>query len=234
LPYFQVPSTAALSQLTFDNYINIGSVTTLEPFLNTAILMVVVPTATLLLSIPVSWVVVRTRYRIRGFLDTLAFLPHATPHILLAVSLAYLALVYRSIFPVYNTIWIIAFAQIIAYTAYCTRTINSAMIQIHQELEEAGRISGGTNFVVICQVIVPLVAPAMLNAWIWVMILSYREVTMALTLQGPGNQVVPTLLWELWLQSNMCATAAVGTLIILFMAALVFVLRILFRNKLAI
>ncbi|HLC20780.1 MAG TPA: hypothetical protein VJM10_01560, partial [Candidatus Methylomirabilis sp.] len=95
LPYFQAPSMEALSQVSLDHYRNISDFAPIMPFANTALLMVLVPTVTLLVSILVSWVVVRTQSRLRGFLDTLAFLPHATPHILLAVAISFLALAYR-------------------------------------------------------------------------------------------------------------------------------------------
>ena len=74
------------------------------PFINTAILMLAVPTGTMLLAVLVSWIVVRTQVSFRASLDTVAFLPHAIPSILLAVGLGYLGLAYRNIFPVYGTI----------------------------------------------------------------------------------------------------------------------------------
>jgi len=179
----------------------------------------------------ISWVVVRTDFRFRGFLDTLAFLPHAIPHILLAVALSYLGLVYRSFLPIYNTIWIIVLVQIIAYIAYGTRTLNSAMIQIHRELEEAGRVSGASALTLIRRIIIPLVGPAILNAWVWVMLLSYREVTMALTLQGPNNTVISTLLWQFWSAGWVPLASTLGVLIVLFTAGLVFILRFLLGGR---
>ena len=234
LPYFQVPSKEALSQITLDNYTTIGEYAPLRPFINTAILVVFVPTLAVLLSILVSWVVVRTQFRFRGFLDTLAFLPHATPHILLAVALAYLALVYPSVLPIYNTIWIIILAQVIAYIAYGTRTMNGAMIQVHRELEEVGKVSGASALTILRKIVVPLVGPAVLNAWLWIMLLSYREVTMALTLQGPGNMVVATLVWQTWINGWVPQVGALGVIIILFMAVLVTAFRILFGSRLAV
>ena len=230
LPYFQVPSMTALSQISLNNYAKIDTMSTYEPFLNTAILMLVVPTVTLFLSVVISWVIVRTQFRWRTLLDNLAFLPHATPHILLAVAISYLALVYRSVFPLYNTIWIIVLAHIISYIAYSTRTLNSSMIQVHRELEEAGTVAGMSGVGVLRHIVTPLVAPAVFNAWIWVMLLSYREVTMALILRGPGNTVISSLLWQLWVMGELPIAAAMGTLIILFMIVLAVALRAMFAR----
>lgn len=221
LPYFQAPSMEALSQVSLDHYRNIRDFAPILPFVNTALLMLLVPTVTLLVSILVSWVVVRTQSRLRGFLDTLAFLPHATPHILLAVAMSFLALTYRDLIPIYNTIWIIVAAHIVTYIAYGTRTMNGAMIQIHHELEEAGRISGAPTVIIMRKIVLPLIRPAIVNAWLWVMLLSHREVTMALTLRGPGNEVVSTHVWQLWSNGSVTQVAALGVLIILFMALII-------------
>src|ERR1043166_6973845 len=79
LPHLQLPSAESLAQMTFDNYTHIFDHVAALPFINTAILMFVVPTATMVLSVLVSWVVVRTNVSFRGALDTLAFVPHAIP-----------------------------------------------------------------------------------------------------------------------------------------------------------
>ena len=66
--------------------------------------MFAVPTITMILSVLVSWIVIRTQVSFRGFLDTLVFIPHAVPGILMAVGLAYLGLAYRDYFPFYGTV----------------------------------------------------------------------------------------------------------------------------------
>ena len=104
--------------------------------------MFAVPTLTMILSVLVSWVVIRTQVSFRGLFDTLAFVPHAVPGILMAVGLAYLGLAYRDYFPLYGTVLIIIVAHTINWIAYGTRTTNSVMIQVHRELEEAGRVCG--------------------------------------------------------------------------------------------
>ncbi|MDH3446446.1 MAG: ABC transporter permease subunit [Deltaproteobacteria bacterium] len=98
LPYLQLPSAAAFSSMTFKHYLEIPLHVGAAPFINTIILMFAVPTATMILSVLVSWVVIRTQVSFRGLLDTLAFVPHAVPGILMAVGLAYLSLAHRDVF----------------------------------------------------------------------------------------------------------------------------------------
>jgi iron(III) transport system permease protein len=226
LPYMQLPSATALAEVSLKNYLAIPNYVGARPFINTAILMFAVPTATMILSVLISWVVIRTEVSFRGFLDTLAFLPHAVPGILLAIGLAYLGLAYRDIFPLYGTILIIILAHTINWIAYGTRTTNGVMIQVHRELEEAGRVSGASTPRVLCRIVLPLIAAGVLNSWIWIGMLSYREVTMALTLYTRQNVVISTVVWQFWGSGWIPEVSALGVILIIFAVFVVGSLRL--------
>ena len=225
LPHLQLPSAEALSQLSLANYETIFDFVDALPFVNTAILMIAVPTGTMLLSVLVSWIVVRTQVSFRGSLDTLAFLPHAIPSILLGVGLGYLGLAYRNYFPVYGTIIIIAIAHTISWIAYGTRTTNGVMIQLHRELEEAGKVAGASAPRVLGRIVLPLVAAGIFNSWIWISMLSYREVTMALALGTRKNLVISTIVWQFWGNGWVPQVAALGVLLVLFAVLVVGALK---------
>jgi iron(III) transport system permease protein len=216
VPYLQLPSAAALKTMTLKNYLTIPDYAGARPFINTVILMIGVPTLAMILSVVVSWVVVRTQVRFRGILDTVAFLPHAIPGILVAVGLAYLSLAYRDYFPLYGTVLIIMLAHVINWIAYGTRTTNSVMIQVHRELEEAGKVAGASTPRVLWKIVLPLIAAGVLNSWIWIGMLSYREVTMALTLYTRNNVVISTVVWQFWASGWIPQVSALGVVLILF------------------
>jgi len=221
LPFLQLPSAEALANLTLKHYREIPQHVGPQPFINTLILMLAVPSLTMILSVLVSWVVIRTQVSFRGLLDTLAFIPHAVPGILMAVGLAYLGLAYRDIFPIYGTVLIIIVAHTINWIAYGTRTTNSVMIQVHRELEEAGRVAGASSSRVLWKIVLPLIAAGVLNSWVWIGMLSYREVTMALTLYTRGNVVISTVVWQFWGSGWVPQVAALGVILILFAAVVV-------------
>jgi iron(III) transport system permease protein len=230
LPHLQLPTAAAFSQMSFKNYHSIFEYVGALPLINTAILMFAVPTATMIVSVLVSWVVVRTQVSFRGSLDTIAFLPHAVPGILLAVGLGYLGLAYRNYFPVYGTIAIIVIAHTINWIAYGTRTTNGVMIQVHRELEEAGKVSGASTPTVLWRIVLPLVAAGIFNSWIWISMLSYREVTMALALGTRKNLVVSTIVWQFWGNGWVPQVAALGVVLVLFAVLVIGGLKIGFRR----
>jgi iron(III) transport system permease protein len=226
MPHLQLPSAAALQSVTLKNYLSIPDYAGATPFINTFILMVGVPTIAMILSVLVSWAVVRTQVRIRGVLDTVAFLPHAIPSILVAVGLGYLGLAYRDYFPLYGTIFIIMLAHVINWIAYGTRTTNSVMIQVHHELEEAGKVSGASTPRVIWKIVLPLIAAGVLNSWIWIGMLSYREVTMALTLYTRSSVVISTVVWQFWGSGWIPEVSALGVILILFALIVVGAVRV--------
>jgi iron(III) transport system permease protein len=166
----------------------------------------------------------------RGSLDTIAFLPHAIPSILLAVGLGYLGLAYRNFFPVYGTIAIIAIAHTITWIAYGTRTTNGVMIQVHRELEEAGKVAGASTPRVLGRIVLPLVASGIFNSWIWISMLAYREVTMALTLGTRKNLVISTIVWQFWGNGWVPQVAALGVVLVLFAVLVVGILKIGFSR----
>jgi iron(III) transport system permease protein len=142
------------------------------------------------------------------------------------VGLGYLGLAYRDYFPLYGTIFIIMLAHVINWIAYGTRTTNSVMIQLHRELEEAGKVAGASTPRVIWKIVLPLIAAGVLNSWIWIGMLSYREVTMALTLYTRSSVVISTVVWQFWGSGWIPEVSALGVVLILFALIVVGTLRL--------
>lgn len=231
LPFFKLPSWEAVSSFTLQNYVNVYSRQGLRPFINTGILVTLVPLIVVLLATPISWTVVRSRLRSRFVIDNIAFLPLAVPRIVLAISMLYLALLGRAYIPVYGTIFLIVLAHIIAFMSFATRTLNSSIIQIHTDLEDAGRVSGASLVRVLRRVTTPLLRPALFSAWFWIMLLAFREVTIAVMLSSAESLVLPAQIWILWNRALLhdAAAAAVmlaGIALILMLAARRFIQRL--------
>jgi iron(III) transport system permease protein len=122
------------------------------------------------------------------------------------------------------------FAHTINWIAYGTRTTNSVMIQVHRELEEAGKVSGASTSRVLGRIVLPLVAAGVFNSWIWISMLSYREVTMALTLYSRQNVVISTVVWQFWGNGWVPEVAALGVVLIGFALIVVGALKLGFSR----
>jgi iron(III) transport system permease protein len=225
LTFFQVPSWDVLKLMSFQNYATVMSFAGTGPILNTAVLTLVVPILVLLVGVPISWVVVRSRMRARYVLDAIAFLPVAIPRVVIAVAILYLALQIRSFVPIYGTLAIIVLAHVIMFLSFATRTLNSALLQIHPELEEAAFVSGASRTTVVTRITAPLLRPVLFFTWFWVLLLTYREVTVAVLLSSPGNVLLPTLVWNRWNAGKLEEAAAASVVLVVIALALMILLR---------
>lgn len=216
----------AFSTISFSRYLNVRDFLTLQPALNTLFLVLIAPTITMILSSTISWLVVKTRMPGRQLLDTAAFLPHTTPSIVFAVSLSFLALIFREYVPIYGTITIILVAHVITFVSFGTRTLNGVLVQLHPELEEAARMAGASVLNTFRNITVPLVRHAVLNGWIWLALLSFREVTTAITLRtSEANSVLAAQIWGLWASGLVPEAAVLGVMIFFAMTGFVALAR---------
>ncbi len=222
LPFFQLPSAAAFASASFSRYAQLQWHYVLGGLWNTLLLMILTPTITLVLSVCFSWIVLKTRIRGRNWFDFIAFLPHAVPNIVFGIGALLLALfVLQGVIPLYGTIWLMLLVFVIARTSYATRMTNSGLIQIHRELEESGRLSGANTAGVLRQIIMPLLGPTMLYAWLWIALLTARELTLAVVLTSKDSITLPVVVWGLWLSGGTGDAAVVAFLMLLMMAPLV-------------
>lgn len=215
VPYVAAPSLDMLSQLSLSNFSRINWDLVGRGLTNTLILMGVVPVAVLLFSFCISWIVVRSRSRARYALEFGAFLPHTIPEILFAIGALLLALfVLRNFLPLYDTVWLMALAYVIIRLAFATRAVNSSLLQIHKELEEAAFVSGLSVPRTAWRVVLPLLRPTIMSVWIWTTLLVYREVTVAVFLGGQNSMTLPVVVWSYWNAAGMTEAAVVTLLMI--------------------
>jgi len=214
IPYLAPPSAKMFSLMTLEpllEEIDWGLV--MRGMKNTFILVVTVPLVTLLLAFAVSWLIVRSKSRARYLLEFGAFLPHALPEIILAISGLLLALFFlKGIVPLYGSVTLIAIIYVITRISFATRAINSALLQIHKELEEAAHTAGLSAVRTSWRILVPLLRPTLMAVWIWSAILVYRELTVAVFLVGHDNITLPAVIWSYW-QAGAINLAAGVTLV---------------------
>jgi len=215
MPYQTPISARAMALLTLDNHVGfLANPRVLTATANSLIVAVASACFVTLLSLILSWMVERQKVPGHRVLDSIGFIPIALPGVMIGVALIYVYLALGFIFPIYGTVWIIVVAYVTHYLPFGSRTINSVMLQLHPELEEAARTSGASNIYTLRRVVLPLVWPALAGVWIWVLAHALREMSSALMLQGQNNAVITTLLWDYWSGGDPTHTAAVGVWLI--------------------
>jgi iron(III) transport system permease protein len=236
LPSLRLPSADALGLLSLKNYLAFVDLMG-GPYVisNTVALVVSTAALTVLCSFMISWVVVRTRFRIRKAMDILAMLPHAIPGMAFAFALAMLAIVaWRWLpFPLKGTVTIIVLANLINRLAYGTRVTNAALLQVARELEESAWLSGAGTATTMARIVAPLVLPSLLYAGLWTAMLTLREVSMALMLQEADNTVVATRIWTLWRVGQVTDASAAAVVMIATLGTLILLAQLLVGSRLA-
>jgi iron(III) transport system permease protein len=164
-----------------------------------------------------SWVYLRTRQVGRQLIDTLAFVPIAIPGTMIGMALVYVYLT-LSFIPIYGTPWILVVAYTTVYLSFASRTSNGVLIQLHPELEEAARVSGASPSVTMRRIVLPLILPALMGVWIWVIAHVMRELSTALLLRSDDNAMLAVLLWDYWSGGQPNKAAAVGVWLVVMMS----------------
>ncbi|MCW2876447.1 MAG: hypothetical protein JWQ95_547 [Sphaerisporangium sp.] len=179
--------------------------------------------AAMVLSVSLSWLIVRSKSRFTWMADTLAFIPHAIPGVViaLAVMLIYLMLPV----PIYGTVWIIVVAMATQYISLATRLTTGGITQIQQGLEEAARASGARPSQVWRHVLLPLLRPVLLNGFLLVFLASIKNLTLPLMLQSSDNVVISTLIWNRWDYGDVTGAAVLSVLLTAVTVTAALVLR---------
>lgn len=223
-PFYAIPSAEALGRATLSGYRNIWQDTTVDRALwNTLLLSFVTGVATIFFAVLISWFVVRRRrqaQRLTGYLGIISFLPQGIPSIVIGLALIFVYI--RFPIPIYGTLWIIALGLMTRYMAFSSRTTIAAMFQVHGELEEASRMAGAAWGRTLRRITAPLLLPAMVNAFLWVVVHAMQELSMALMLYNPDTIVVSTLIWSMWQNGNATEAAVLGVILILLSGLLLF------------
>ena len=169
-----------------------------------------------------AWQILRLRFPGRAILDVVSFMSIGIPAVITGFAVMILHLTVP--IGIYGTIWIL----ILAYSyrlAVSSRMSRAALIQIHPELEEASFASGGRWLDTIGRVVLPLLAPSLMASFVLLFIVGFREFTIPMILQSEDNWVLSVIMWKLQSDRQTAQAAAVGTMILLFVTPVIFVLR---------
>jgi iron(III) transport system permease protein len=227
-PFLRPMRWAGLKTLTLKNYQAVFRVPAyLDLALNTLLVAAAAATAAVLITTVAAWIAARRRGG-GAALDQLATLPLVFPGIVLGVAMMELAL--RAPFPIYGTLWLIALGFTIRYMPYGMRYAYSGVLQIHRELEEAAGVAGAGAWGTLRRVVVPLLSPALLSAWLFIFLIAAKELSMAVLLAGPSSQTMAVAMFDLWSNGQGGEVSALGLLWALLMTVFATVFYLLARR----
>jgi iron(III) transport system permease protein len=159
--------------------------------------------------------------------DYLVMLPRGMPGLVAGLAFFWLFLFFKPLRPLRSTVLAVWMAYTVVWFAYGMRLIQSALLQIGPELEEAALISGASRSRVTRTITLPLIRAGLLGSWLLVFMIFVREYSTAVYLLGPGTEVIGSLIVSLWATGAVDTVAALSVVnIIMVGVGLVVALRL--------
>lgn len=218
IPYSMVPSAKAFSMMSWANWIDvIQDPLSKVAMKNSLFLAVVGATLGVLLYLFVAYVVVKLRTKAAGLLDTLSFLSFSFPGIVIGIGFMWFFVQT----PLYATLTALLLAYIAAYLPYGIRPLSAAFVQVHAHLEESSLVSGASSMTTMRRIIIPLLIPGVVSAWILMATMYIRELTVSVVLSRPGTEVLAVQILSYAEDGLWGKLSALGIIMILISTALV-------------
>jgi iron(III) transport system permease protein len=218
VPYTMVPSARAFSMMTLKHWVDVlNDPLSVLALKNSLFLAVAGATLGVLLSIFVGYAIVKVRSRAAGILESLSFLSFSFPGIVIGVGFMWFFVQT----PLYATLWALLIGYIATYLPYGVRPMASAFVQIHSHLEESSLVCGAGPLTTLRSIIVPLLVPGIVSAWILMASMFVRELTLSVVLSRPGTEVLAIQILRFSDDGLWGKLSALGILMIAITTALV-------------
>ncbi|MCL5316816.1 MAG: iron ABC transporter permease [Thaumarchaeota archaeon] len=165
----------------------------------------------------------------RGIIEGFAMLPIAFPGLVLGVGLlwAFISLPLG----IYGTIWAFVLAYVIKYVAHGVRFTSEPLLQIHHDLEDASRVSGASTLYTIRRITLVLLRPALLGGWVYIAMITFREIGAAILLLTPGNEVISATLFRVWSSGHVEQAIAAIVLLTFALWGVIIIVSLVSRRR---
>jgi iron(III) transport system permease protein len=152
-------------------------------------------------------------------LDYLVLLPRAVPGVLAGLAFLWVFLFVPGLQGIKSSMWSIWIAYTVVWLAYGMRLVQSSLLQVGPELEEAARSVGASRARASLDVTLPLIRFGLLSSWLLIFMIFEREYSTAVYLLSPGTEVIGSLLVSLWAAGAVDQVAALSVINILMVGA---------------
>ncbi len=202
---------------TWANFIQLANLSLVKrAFLNTLALSVLSATIAVVFGTMIAYILTRTNWKIKNWLDIAVTTPYAIPGTIVALAMI---LAFSPPLPLlgislYNTLWIILIAYVARYMFFVVRTVSAAMTQVTSALEEAARISGANWLRSVTDVLLPQVKRSILSAWILVFAHTISELTLSILLWSAGNETIAVAVFNLQETGNLTTSSALAVFLL--------------------
>lgn len=221
---FSVNSSASLSfpikQLTLDWYQKLFAADAILRSARNSLLVAVGSSfAATILGTMVSILMLRYKFRGQIIIIALAMLPLIVPYVVLGVAL----LILFSVLHVERSLWTVGIAHTVVALPYTLLIIASRLAGFDSSVEEAAMDLGADYPTTLRRVVLPLIFPAMVSAWLTAFTVSFDEFALALFLAGTQPTFPVYLFSQLRFANRLPIMIALAVLMMIGTLTLVFI-----------
>jgi iron(III) transport system permease protein len=214
--FFQFFGFYSWDMLTLDHYKAVYQNREVwRAFRNTMFLGLTGATITMILGAIVAYISVRTRWRGRLLIDSLAWLPWMMPGIVLGVGFLWAFAMLPGPITIYGTIWALLLAYITLGTPIATRVMTGSYHQLAYDLEECSRVHGASWLQTFWRIVVALSWPAFAVGWILTFFGIMRELSASILLYSAGSEVLSVVLLKMWTNGLAEQVSVIGLIMML-------------------
>ncbi len=160
----------------------------------------------------------RHRFRGRGAVDGLLYLPLVTPEIIMGISLLSLFAAVGA--PLGTT------SIVIAHVTFCisfvTVVVGARLRGMDRHLEEAAMMLGANEWVAFWKVTVPLLAPGIVAGALLAFTMSFDDYVITSFVSGPGSATLPVVVYGMARRNIEPSINAVSTIVVVATSVLLY------------
>ena len=167
----------------------------------------------------VALLMMRYQFRSKGLLVALAVLPLIVPYIVIAVAL----LLLFSVLNIDRSLWTVGIAHTVVALPYVLLIVGARLAGFDANVEEAAMDLGADYPTTLRRIVIPMIAPAMISAWLTAFTVSFDEFALALFLAGTQPTFPVYLYGQLRFASRLPIMIALAVLMMIGTLALVLI-----------
>lgn len=174
----------------------------------------------ILLYSALAYLLVSRRTICAPYLESLCWIPHVLPGILLGLGVLWLFLATPLRYFLYGTVWGIAFALILADSPVTTQAFKAGLLQLGTDLEEAARVSGASWRYTYWRVLLPLLAPIAAAVGLMNFGSALTSISIPVLLYSHQSRPLAILLLEYSFTGELERAAALGLFVTIIIGAM--------------
>ena len=164
----------------------------------------------------IAYMIVRTKWRGRRILDGIIWVSSIFPGIISGLGLLLMFLTVPGLQVLYGTIWALILVVLIAGNTTGTNIFKGVMLQLGNDVEEAGRVSGAGWFNTYFRIVVPLLMPTMVLIGM-LNFIAAASTTSSIILLASRDTITLSIIGLQWASPELGRTEAAGIISLVIM-----------------